>query len=411
MKEQPLKPSNIQRSKSKATQTKSRQPFFEKKSSTPFFKAGATALQLKASAKGSKPSTQTRQNTSLPQGLKTGIESLSGYAMNDVKVYRNSDKPAKLRAHAFAQGTDIHLGPGQEKHLPHEAWHIVQQKQGRVKPTLQMKSGANINDEAALEQEADVMGAKAMQSYHNRNFSAQPSQPLKAGTQSATIQRADIDDDFEPGDKLYGLEKEGRATMLKLIEARQKTGDHPTIDSINNAFKLIGGAKNLVAWLEQAKDLKLNAKGQEIYDYGRFLLEARKDLKADGDMEDPFKNIRKSCKAALVFYSDKAAIRFELQGIKADKVVSDQGKDEPGITGTEMRAIMRQAMRDQGIIPQRVAEKKERGNINLANVHFYLNGERVQAPWLQPLESEWRKAWNDYVAKKTAKADDDSAKK
>jgi hypothetical protein len=27
--------------------------------------------------------------------------------------------------------------PGQEQHLPHEAWHVVQQKQGRVKPTGQ----------------------------------------------------------------------------------------------------------------------------------------------------------------------------------------------------------------------------------------------------------------------------------
>lgn len=35
----------------------------------------------------------------------------------------------------YSQGTDIHIGPGQEKHLPHEAWHVVQQKQGRVKPT------------------------------------------------------------------------------------------------------------------------------------------------------------------------------------------------------------------------------------------------------------------------------------
>ncbi|MEM7041075.1 MAG: DUF4157 domain-containing protein [Bacteroidota bacterium] len=37
------------------------------------------------------------------------------------------------QAHAYDQGTDIHIGPGQEKHLPHEAWHVVQQKQGRVR--------------------------------------------------------------------------------------------------------------------------------------------------------------------------------------------------------------------------------------------------------------------------------------
>lgn len=59
--------------------------------------------------------------------------------MKDVKVNYNSDKPAQLQAHAYAQGNEIHIAPGQEKHLPHEAWHVAQQKQGRVKPTLQMK--------------------------------------------------------------------------------------------------------------------------------------------------------------------------------------------------------------------------------------------------------------------------------
>lgn len=101
-------------------------------------------------------------NTGLPDNLKSGIENLSGNAMDDVKVYYNSDKPAKLNAHAYAQGSEIHLASGQEKHLPHEAWHVVQQKQGRVKPTMQMKEKVNVNDDARLEKEADVMGAKAI---------------------------------------------------------------------------------------------------------------------------------------------------------------------------------------------------------------------------------------------------------
>jgi|GEM_PF-4818907 len=73
----------------------------------------------------SQPSGNT---TGLPGGLKTGIEHLSGHSMDDVKVHYNSSRPAQLQAHAYAQGTDIHLGAGQEKHLPHEAWHVVQQK-------------------------------------------------------------------------------------------------------------------------------------------------------------------------------------------------------------------------------------------------------------------------------------------
>jgi hypothetical protein len=99
----------------------------------------------------------------LPAGLKAGVESLSGQSMSDVTVHRNSDKPAQLQAHAYAQGSDIHLGPGQEKHLPHEAWHVAQQKQGRVAPTTQLKAATLINDDKGLEQEADVMGAKALQ--------------------------------------------------------------------------------------------------------------------------------------------------------------------------------------------------------------------------------------------------------
>ena len=104
----------------------------------------------------------TPNRTGLPNNLKAGIENLSGYTMDDVRVHYNSDKPAQLHAHAYAQGTDIHIASGQEKHLPHEAWHVVQQKQGRVKPTMQMKAGVNVNDDAGLEKDADAMGAKAM---------------------------------------------------------------------------------------------------------------------------------------------------------------------------------------------------------------------------------------------------------
>lgn len=97
----------------------------------------------------------------LPNQLKAGIESLSGMDMSDVRVYANSDKPAQLNALAYTQGTNIHLAPGHEQHLPHEAWHVVQQKLGRVRPTLQAK-GVEINDDPGLEREADLMGKKAV---------------------------------------------------------------------------------------------------------------------------------------------------------------------------------------------------------------------------------------------------------
>jgi hypothetical protein len=102
-------------------------------------------------------------NTGMPDTLKSGVEQLSGIAMDDVKVHYNSSKPAELQAHAYAQGTDIHLAPGQEQHLPHEAWHVVQQKQGRVQPTKMLKSVTPVNDDKGLEREADEMGNAALQ--------------------------------------------------------------------------------------------------------------------------------------------------------------------------------------------------------------------------------------------------------
>jgi Domain of unknown function (DUF4157) len=101
--------------------------------------------------------------TGMPDQLKTAVEGLSGISLDDVRVHYGSAKPAQMQAKAFAQGNQIHLGPGQETHLPHEAWHVVQQKQGRVRPTIQLKGGAAVNDDTALEKEATVMGAQALQ--------------------------------------------------------------------------------------------------------------------------------------------------------------------------------------------------------------------------------------------------------
>jgi hypothetical protein len=138
----------------------------------------AAVAQLQAAADGFVQQQQILQrapnNTNLPDDLKSGIENLSGVAMNDVKVHYNSDKPAQLHAHAYAQGTDIHVALGQEQHLPHEAWHVVQQKQGRVQPTVQMKGDTPVNDDAGLEKEADIMGEKALQMASVADTAGQP---------------------------------------------------------------------------------------------------------------------------------------------------------------------------------------------------------------------------------------------
>ncbi len=121
------------------------------------------AQREKATNISDAPVQRQENKTGLPNQLKSGIEQLSGVDMSDTSVHYNSSAPAQLQAHAFAQGNNIHVAPGQEQHLAHEAWHVVQQKQGRVKATKQLKSKTAINDDPALEKEADIMGAKAMQ--------------------------------------------------------------------------------------------------------------------------------------------------------------------------------------------------------------------------------------------------------
>jgi len=97
----------------------------------------------------------------LPAGIRAGVEHLSGHALDDVRVHRNSAQAASVGALAYTQGNDIHVAPGQEQHLAHEAWHVVQQREGRV-PVTGSVAGRPLNDDRALESEADRMGSLAL---------------------------------------------------------------------------------------------------------------------------------------------------------------------------------------------------------------------------------------------------------
>ena len=127
-------------------------------------------------------------NTGMPDNLKSGIESLSGFSMDDVRVHYNSSKPATVQALAYTQGTDIHVASGQEKHLPHEAWHVAQQMAGRVSPTTNI-NGMPVNDNASLEHEADVMGEKAVQMKSDESMTVQ-----RATIWNGVTQRVKLED-------------------------------------------------------------------------------------------------------------------------------------------------------------------------------------------------------------------------
>jgi len=135
--------------------------FKDKRSQTPNVTEISSTAQL-----------EKKENlTGMPDNLKEGIESLSGFSMDEVRVHYNSSKPATVQALAYTQGTDIHVAPGQEKHLPHEAWHVAQQMAGRVSPTTNI-NGMPVNDNVELEREADLMGEKAVQCKMNRTNSS-----------------------------------------------------------------------------------------------------------------------------------------------------------------------------------------------------------------------------------------------
>ncbi|NQZ10678.1 MAG: hypothetical protein HRT35_26300, partial [Algicola sp.] len=106
------------------------------------------------------------------------------------------------QAHAYAQGSDIHLSAGQEKHLPHELGHVVQQMKGQVKPTRQLKSKVAINDDPRLEADATRLGEKALQlagagvstTAHNGNRLLVPDYSFTGQTvQMKTLKMAGLD--------------------------------------------------------------------------------------------------------------------------------------------------------------------------------------------------------------------------
>lgn len=111
----------------------------------------------KAPEQAKKP---TPNLTGIPTQMKLDFERRSGLSFDDVRVHYNSDKPARIGALAYTQGNQVHVGPGQERHLKHELGHVVQQKQGIVRPTTWI-NGLPVNDSPLLEKDATAGGCKS----------------------------------------------------------------------------------------------------------------------------------------------------------------------------------------------------------------------------------------------------------
>jgi hypothetical protein len=155
--------------------------------------AGGAGARREAPAP--RPPEAPRAAGGLPEQLQTVMEAMSGFSLADVVVHRNSAEPARLGAFAFTRGNEIHVAPGQERHLQHEAWHAVQQKQGRVKATLQMKGGVPLNNDSGLEREADAMASRSEQIGAADGTVSGPAPTLSrrlAASPAAVVQRAPV---------------------------------------------------------------------------------------------------------------------------------------------------------------------------------------------------------------------------
>lgn len=105
--------------------------------------------------------------TEIPEDVRGKMDAAFGVDFSPVRIHEGSHVEA-LGALAYTKGTDIHFAPGLyqprsargQQLLGHELTHVVQQSQGRVRATAQVEA-VDLNDDPALEREADDMGARA----------------------------------------------------------------------------------------------------------------------------------------------------------------------------------------------------------------------------------------------------------
>lgn len=156
----------------------------------------------------------------LPSDLRERLESRSGFDLSDVQVHYNSLQPSQLGADAYTQGKDIFVAPGQERHLGHEAWHVIQQAQGRVQPTGS-EAGVETNESPALETEADMEGSLPAQA----GLGSEVAMPLPVMPGVAQFKRS------KKADPLLANERNLLADVQAILEHRQRENlDNHLID-------------------------------------------------------------------------------------------------------------------------------------------------------------------------------------
>lgn len=130
----------------------------------------------------------------MPGDVQARMEHAFGADFSAVRIHEGPHAPS-IGALAYTQGTDIHFAPGAydpgsrrgQSLLGHELTHVVQQAQGRVQSTGQAK-GAAVNDDPALEREADDMGARAARGERVRGARPMDAAALPGGSPDIRVQ-------------------------------------------------------------------------------------------------------------------------------------------------------------------------------------------------------------------------------
>jgi hypothetical protein len=252
----------------------------------------------------------------LPSHLKAGIERLSGLSMDDVRVQRRSAEPARLGALAFTRGPEIHLAPGQERHLAHEAWHVVQQKEGRVPATAELH-GQRINADAALEREADTMGARASSTGQSGSAEASRGEPSRGAgvaeipSSVGVVQRV-LDTQAPAGRPSFTL-----AHKTKTVAPRHDTARRPIRELKTDLDKLLKKANPNAPGSARKKENKLKAQLDEKAVEGREAAEKLSD-------------------------EEKDALLSAGWNLNPDELdLSGQLRDGPGLSDNQLQAIER----------------------------------------------------------------------
>jgi hypothetical protein len=183
-------------------------------------------LQMKESPENS------GTKTYMPDDVQNKMENSFGVDFSDVDIHKDSQQAPSLGALAYTQGNDIHFAPGQynpgskegQELLGHELSHVVQQREGRVKPTNKSKD-FTINDNPVLEREAD-----------------QKSKKIK--TQNLQLKKA------PPYLKPFVIQKKKKKKISSSAMKRVKLAEE-AIDHTKNVFKY--GAGNQAEALKKTK--------------------------------------------------------------------------------------------------------------------------------------------------------------